>query len=172
MESHFGLTDRVISGTLVTRRGVDQAMPQDSTISGIDHVELYVTDWDNAASWYERVLGLTPDTSFEEWWGSESGPLVLSVDETTKLALFERESATRGAKVSPHRVAFQTDVDGFLSFIDRLERLELTDRDGDRVTPEDVVDHDLSYSLYFTDPDGNCLELTTNDYDAVSTRIR
>ncbi|EMA63673.1 hypothetical protein C469_02421 [Halorubrum lipolyticum DSM 21995] len=137
----------------------------------MDHVELYVTDWDDAASWYERVLGVTPETTFEEWWQTEVGPLMLSVDETTKLALFERESAVRGQEVSPHRIAFQTDVDGFLSFIDRLETLELTDRDGDPVTPDDVVDHELSYSIYFTDPDGNWLELTTNDYDEVATRL-
>lgn len=147
-------------------------MTENGIITGVDHVELYVTDWDDAASWYEHVLGVTPDTSFEEWWETESGPLMLSVDDTTKLALFERESAKRGEEVSPHRIAFQTDVDGFLSFIDRLETLDLTDRNGDGVTPEDVVDHDLSYSLYFTDPDGNWLELTTNDYDAVATRLR
>ena len=134
-------------------------------------MELYVTDWDDAASWYERVLGITPETAFEEWWQTEVGPLMLSVDDTTKLALFERESATRGQDVSPHRIAFQTNVDGFLSFIDRLETLELTDRNGDPVTPDDVVDHELSYSLYFTDPDGNWLELTTNDYDEVATRL-
>jgi len=146
-------------------------MTQDSIITGVDHVELYVTDWDDAASWYERVLGITPETAFEEWWQTEVGPLMLSVDDTTKLALFERESATRGQDVSPHRIAFQTNVDGFLSFIDRLETLELTDRNGDPVTPDDVVDHELSYSLYFTDPDGNWLELTTNDYDEVATRL-
>lgn len=146
-------------------------MTRNSITTGVDHVELYVTDWDDAASWYERVLGFTPDPSFEEWWETESGPLMLSVDDTTKLALFERESATRGEAVSPHRIAFRTDGDGFLTFIDRLETLDLTDRNGDRVTPEDVVDHDLSYSLYFTDPDGNWLELTTNDYEAVAARL-
>lgn len=146
-------------------------MPLDSVITGVDHVELYVTDWDDAAGWYERVLGVGADPSFEEWWETASGPLVLSVGDTTKLALFERESAVRGEAVSPHRVAFETDADGFLSFIDRLERLDLTDRNGDPVTPEDVVDHDLSYSLYFTDPDGNALELTTNDYSAVAPRL-
>lgn len=43
---------------------------------------------------------------------------------------------------------------------------------GDPVTSADVVDHDLSYSLYFTDLDGNSLELTTNEYDAVAPRIK
>lgn len=73
--------------------------------------------------------------------------------------------------MSPHRVAFGTDADGFLSFLDRLKTLELTNRDGDPVTAADVVDHDLSYSLYFTDLDGNWLELTTNDHDAVAAEL-
>lgn len=36
------------------------------------------------------------------------------------------------------------------------------------MSADDVVDHERSYSLYFTDPDGNWLELTTNDYEAVA----
>lgn len=143
-------------------------MSERVAVTGVDHVELFVTDWDVAAAWYERVLGFTPDPSFEDWWESGTGPLVLSIDDTTKLALFERETATRGEAVSPHRVAFQTDAEGFLSFVDRLETLELTDRDDEPVTPADVVDHDLSYSLYFTDCDGNWLELTTNDHATVA----
>lgn len=146
-------------------------MPPDSAVTGVDHVELYVTEWDEAAEWYERVLGLTPEPSFATWWETGAGPLMLAVDDTTKLALFERDSATRGEDVSPHRVAFQTDADGFCSFLDRLETLVLTDRHGNMVTSSDVVDHDLAYSLYFTDPDGNWLELTTNEYDTVAARL-
>ena len=146
-------------------------MVRDSAVTGVDHVELYVTDWDDAAAWYGRVLGLAPDASFAEWRETGSGPLMLAVDDTTKLALFERESATRGEDASPHRVAFGTDAAGFLSFLDRLEALDLTDRDSEPVGPADVVDHDLSFSIYFADPDGNALELTTNEYDAVATRL-
>jgi len=141
-------------------------------VDGVDHVELFVRDWDEAAAWYERVLGLTPDRAYEEWSESGDGPLVLSTGErATKLALFERETATRGESVSPHRVAFRTDADGFLALLDRLERLDLTDRDGAQVTPADAVDHRLSYSVYFTDPDGNRLEVTTPDRDAVAESL-
>jgi catechol-2,3-dioxygenase len=30
----------------------------------------------------------------------------------------------------------------------------------------EVVDHDLSLSMYFTDPDGNPYEITTNDHES------
>jgi catechol 2,3-dioxygenase-like lactoylglutathione lyase family enzyme len=146
-------------------------MAREFAVTGVDHVELFVADWDDAAAWYERVLGVTPDASFAEWSATGTGPLMLAVDDTTKLALFERETATRGEAVSPRRVAFGTDAAGFLSFLDRLGTLGLTDRDGDPVSADDVVDHDRSYSLYFTDPDGNLLELTTNDHGAVAAGL-
>lgn len=142
------------------------------SVDGIDHVELFVGDWEAAAAWYERVLGAVPDERFEHWRETRSGPLVLSTGEgAAKLALFERETATRGDAVSPRRVAFRTDGEGFLSFLDRLSDLELTDRDGEPVTRDDAVDHRLSYSIYFTDPDGNSLELTTNDQRRVAGEI-
>lgn len=142
-------------------------------VDGIDHVELFVSDWGEAVVWYDRVLGLEPDGRYEQWWETRTGPLVLSTgDGSTKLALFERETATRGESVSPHRIAFQTSGDGFLSFLDRLEDANLGDRDDEPVTADDVVDHGLSYSVYFTDPDGNPLELTTNEYETVAAEIR
>lgn len=145
---------------------------EEFAVDGIDHVELYVRDWDVATDWYERVLGLRPDDRFERWWETDQGPLVLSSDGSgASLALFERETATRDRSVSPSRVAFRTDADGFRSFLDRLDDLEMTDSAGVRVTRTDVVDHGLSYSLYFTDPDGNRLELTTNDYAAATAHI-
>ena len=147
-------------------------MARDGVATGIDHVELFVTDQADAAAWYERVLGFTPDPAFAEWHETGTGPLVLSVDDGAKLALFERATATRGAEVSPHRVAFGTDAERFCAFLDRLDTLELTDRDGEPVTAADVVDHRLSYSVYFTDPDGNRLELTTYDYEAVSKELQ
>jgi catechol-2,3-dioxygenase len=61
-------------------------------VDGVDRVELFVRDWDEAAAWYERVLGLTPESAYEKWWTSGDGPLVLSTgDGATMLALFERE---------------------------------------------------------------------------------
>jgi catechol 2,3-dioxygenase-like lactoylglutathione lyase family enzyme len=147
-------------------------MADSFAVDGIDHVELFVADAERAHEWYAETLGFTPDDSFEEWWETGTGPLVLTVEDAgPKLALFEREDAERGDSVSPHRVAFGTDAAGFGSFLDRLESLAVTNRAGDPISPDDVRDHGLSYSVYFTDPDGNRLELTTYDYEAVSEQL-
>lgn len=147
-------------------------MSNPGTVDGIDHVELFVRNWDDAKAWYEETLGFTTEEAFEQWWKTGEGPLVLSVsDSSAKLAFFEREDATRGERVSPHRVALQTDAEGFLEFLTQLESLEITNGAGKPVTPEDVFDHGLSYSIYFTDLDGNRLELTTNDHEEVSAQL-
>jgi catechol 2,3-dioxygenase-like lactoylglutathione lyase family enzyme len=146
-------------------------MASSGFITGIDHVELYVSDFEEAIRWYERVFGFSPDDTYDLWRQRDGGPLIVAVAETTKLALFEKESAIRGDGVSPNQIAFQTNADGFMAFVDRLQSLALTDRDGEQVSRADVVDHDLSYSLYFTDVDGNRLELTTNDYEEVAARL-
>ncbi|WP_227374284.1 VOC family protein [Haladaptatus halobius] len=52
-------------------------MPESFSVDGVDHVELYVSDWDEAAEWYERVLGLSTDEEFVQWWTAGDGPLVL-----------------------------------------------------------------------------------------------
>ena len=52
----------------------------------------------------------------------------------------------------------------FCRFLDRLGSLQLLDQQGRAVTAAAVKDHDGAYSLYFCDPYGHRLELTTYDY--------
>jgi catechol 2,3-dioxygenase-like lactoylglutathione lyase family enzyme len=37
----------------------------------------------------------------------------------------------------------------------------------DNGIPVKIIDHDLSWSVYFRDPDGNLFEITTYEYNAV-----
>jgi|SRR5687768_15719233 catechol 2,3-dioxygenase-like lactoylglutathione lyase family enzyme len=135
----------------------------------IDHVELFVPDRYEAAGWYERVLGLRIVPGYESWAASE-GPLMISSDEgNTKLALFEGDPAPAPSTASFRRVAFRVTARGFAEFIHRLPELGLMDARHEPVTRGAIVDHQQAYSIYFCDPYGHLLEVTTYDY-AEATR--
>lgn len=59
----------------------------------------------------------------------------------------------------------------FLHLLRRLARLGLRGPGGGGVTPEDVVDHGNSYSLYVADPDGNPVEITNYEHRAVERAL-
>lgn len=128
----------------------------------IDHVELFVPNRYEAASWYERVLGLQIVPECESW-AVGGGPLMISSDGgSTKLALFEGEPAASSRTAAFLRVAFRVTAAGFVEFLER---------NPDLVTKDAVVDHQLSYSVYFTDPWGHQLEVTTYEYGDTSAAI-
>jgi catechol 2,3-dioxygenase-like lactoylglutathione lyase family enzyme len=136
----------------------------------IDHVELFVPDRYEAAGWYERVLGLQIVRGCEGW-AADGGPLMISSDAgNTKLALFEGRPAPAPGTPTPafHRVAFRVSGGGFAEFLRRLADLALTDSRQRPVSADSVVDHRQSYSIYFDDPYGHLLEVTTYDYDETS----
>jgi catechol 2,3-dioxygenase-like lactoylglutathione lyase family enzyme len=152
-----------------TRAQTGDREDEDGIGVGIDHVELTVRDRESAADWFREVLGLTPVAELEEW--ATAGPLMLSNDGgRTKLALFEAESGD-GNEVSGRptvdRVAFGVVGEEFLALVDHL-----ADRpDVDVTGREDIVDHDRSFSVYFTGPSGNRFEVTTYDYGTVASRL-
>jgi catechol 2,3-dioxygenase-like lactoylglutathione lyase family enzyme len=128
----------------------------------IDHVELFVPDRYDAAKWYERVLGLQIVPECEPW-AVGGGPLMISSDGgSTKLALFEGQPATSGPTAAFRRVAFRVTAAGFAEFLRRNPGL---------VTKTSVVDHQQAYSMYFDDPYGHQLEVTTYDYGDASALL-
>ena len=125
----------------------------------IDHVELFVPDRYDAAKWYERVLGLQIVPECEPW-AVGGGPLMISSDGgSTKLALFEGQPEASGPTSAFRRVAFRVTAAGFAEFLTR---------NPDLVTTDGVVDHQQAYSIYFNDPHGHQLEVTTYEYDDTS----
>lgn len=131
-------------------------------VEQIDHVELFVPDQRAAAAWYERVLGLRVIAEFEHW--ADDGPLMMSTRRAqTKLALFRGEPLESPPRAAFRRVAFQVDAAGFLTFLNRLEDLDLKAEAGAPVTLNDWVDHSESLSIYFVDPWRHRFEITTYD---------
>lgn len=136
----------------------------------IDHVELIVPDQYEAADWYRQRFGLVILPGYEDW--ATHGPLMISSDDGhTKLALFEGEPPGFNKPVGFQRVAFNVDGNGFLAFLGRLSEHPVYDHNGQIAHTLDVVDHDLSFSLYFCDPYGNRYEVTTYDYQAVRSSL-
>jgi catechol 2,3-dioxygenase-like lactoylglutathione lyase family enzyme len=138
----------------------------------IDHVELFVPDRYEAARWFEHSLGLQIVPECEPW-AVAGGPLMISSDGgSTKLALFEGHPEPASQSMAFRRVAFRVTADGFAEFLRRVPELRLVDARRTPVTADSVVDHQQAFSIYFDDPYGHQLEVTTYDYDAASQLLR
>ncbi len=138
-------------------------------VDQIDHVELFVPDPYQAASWYQRVFGLEIMREMEHW--AQRGPLMISSDGgSTKLALFRGEPAPAPETAAFRCLAFRVDGITFVEFLDRVEELDLRDETGCRLDTLRVSDHQEAVSVYFQDPWGHRLELTTYEPERVTSR--
>ena len=120
-------------------------------LEGIDHVALAVRDVARSAAWYIDVLGF--EHRFPGMW---DGVPVFVGKGSTALALFPVRAAAplvrpRGSITMLH-LAFRATRAGFVA-----AQQELTAR-GIEFT---FSDHEVSHSIYFRDPDGHGLEITT-----------
>lgn len=123
-------------------------------LNGIDHIHVYVANWDEAEAWYGTVLGFKRVEALMPW-AVKGGPLTLENTEgNVHLALFEREGHSGSSAV-----AFGASGEEFLAWKTYLEDKGLELR---------VTDHKLAYSLYFNDPDQNMHEITTYERDYVA----
>jgi catechol 2,3-dioxygenase-like lactoylglutathione lyase family enzyme len=138
----------------------------------IDHVELFVPNRHEAAAWYQRVLGLEIVPEYRHWADDPRGPLMISSDGgSTKLALFDGQPQESRPTAGFHLVAFQVDADGFLAFLRQLEHAQLRDDRARVVTADSVRDHQKAFSVYFCDPYGHRLEVTTYEHDKVRAAL-
>jgi catechol 2,3-dioxygenase-like lactoylglutathione lyase family enzyme len=141
-------------------------------MSPIDHVEVFVPDRREAAAWYQLVLDLQVLPEYEHWESDPHGPLMISNDGgRTKLALFVGEPQGSRGTAGFHLVAFGLSGEDFVRFVGRVDSLDLTNHHGNSVTAESVRDHQAAWSIYFNDPYGHRLEVTTYDYEIVKKRL-
>jgi len=121
-------------------------------LEGIDHVALSVRDVERAAAWYIEVLGF--ERRYEEMW--DGVPLFIAKGNTA-LALFPARQNAQPSSGRPDRI-------GMLHLALRTSRKEFAAAQRDlraRGITFDFQDHEISHSIYFDDPDGNRLEITT-----------
>ena len=121
-------------------------------LEGIDHVALAVRDVARSVAWYQRVLGL--ERRYQDAWGDM--PAVVGVG-TTSLALFPVGTESPGAPpgretLAMRHLAFRASRSEFAAARKSLEAGGIL---------FEFQDHDIAHSIYFEDPDGHRLEITT-----------
>jgi catechol 2,3-dioxygenase-like lactoylglutathione lyase family enzyme len=125
-------------------------------LEGLDHVALGVRDIERSAKWYIEVLGF--ERLHEGMW---DGVPTFVGKGNTGLALFP---ASQNAKPTQgtHRdirilhLAFRADRENFLAAQRELQKREIK---------FEFQDHEISHSIYFRDPDGHQLEITTYELE-------
>lgn len=122
-------------------------------LEGLDHIALAVRDVEQAAKWYGEVLGL--ERQHADAW--DSVPIFVGCG-ATGLALFPAEGTEDSlGKDQPIRMlhfALRADRENF-----EAARRELNARGLDFR----FEDHGIAHSIYFRDPDGHRVEITTYD---------
>jgi catechol 2,3-dioxygenase-like lactoylglutathione lyase family enzyme len=121
-------------------------------VQGIDHVALAVRDLERSIRWYGDVLGL--ERRFADVWGDV--PAFIGAG-TTAIALFpvrdgEAQPPPGRNAIAMLHLAFRVDRAGFEHAKEELSR---------RGIAWELSDHQVSHSIYFNDPDGHQLEITT-----------
>ena len=121
-------------------------------LEGIDHVAMGVRDIERSAKWYIDVLGF--ERLHEGMW---NGVPTFIGKGNTGLALFPASSNEKSPP-SSHRglwmlhLAFRANRQNFLAAQRELQN---------RGIKFEFQDHEISHSIYFRDPGGHNLEITT-----------
>jgi catechol 2,3-dioxygenase-like lactoylglutathione lyase family enzyme len=124
-------------------------------LEGLDHIALSVRDVERSVKWYIEVLGL--DRQHEEMW---NGVPAFVGKGSTGIALFPARDDERGKgardKMRILHFAFRADRANFVRAQDQLKQ---------RGIAFHFEDHGISHSIYFRDPDGHEVEITTYEME-------
>ena len=117
-------------------------------LEALDHVGLTVADVSRSVDWYRNVLGL--ERVHEQSWGDF--PAVLEANGSG-VALFPHTAGHPATPDDPLRhVGFRTSRAGLESARTELRRRGISFDEGD---------YGIAWSIYLSDPDGYCVEITT-----------
>jgi catechol 2,3-dioxygenase-like lactoylglutathione lyase family enzyme len=130
-------------------------------LQAVDHVAISVRDVERSAQWYIDVLGF--ERQHDHVW--KGFPVFVGRNDAA-VAIFpiQRNDNSKASSNPPVRVlhfAFRTNRSGFVAAQQELN---------ERKIPFDFQDHHISHSIYFADPDGHKIEITT--YELGSRKLR
>jgi catechol 2,3-dioxygenase-like lactoylglutathione lyase family enzyme len=120
-------------------------------LEGLDHIALAVSDVEESVRWYVEVLGL--ERQHEGSW--DGIPTFVGIGATGIAFFPAAETKTLSGKPDPVRVfhfALRADRENFLRAQGELK---------ERGVAFHFEDHGIAHSIYFRDPDGHRLEITT-----------
>jgi catechol 2,3-dioxygenase-like lactoylglutathione lyase family enzyme len=124
-------------------------------LEGLDHVALAVRDAEESVKWYIEVLGLE-----RQHEGSWDGIPIFVGKGATGIAVFPASEAKSSLGNSdPARflhLAWRADRENFQRAQDELKG---------RGIAFHFEDHGIAHSIYFRDPDGHELEITTYELE-------
>ncbi len=132
------------------------------TTEGLDHVAIIVKDVKRSVAWYREVLGLE---RLHDAWGDE--PAFVGAGGTG-LAIFQvtgdddSRIPTSHSRIGLNHLAFRVDGPNFTASQSHLDSLGVDFH---------FEDHQIAHSIYFTDPDGHRLEITTYDLGQVDSNL-
>ena len=119
----------------------------------IDHLAISCTDPERSKDWYTQVLGF--EHIYQGKWNGL--PIFLKLGSTA-LVLFPESHSSRlqpnPAKGISHFALLAKTLNEFQTAQQELESFRIK---------VEFQDHDISHSIYFNDPDGHRLEITTYD---------
>ncbi|HJZ62236.1 MAG TPA: VOC family protein [Miltoncostaeaceae bacterium] len=123
-------------------------------LEGLDHVALMVRDLAASTAWYQEVLGL--ERRFADVWGDVPTILLAGASGVALFPLRDpgAASAPPAGSVAMSHLAFRTDARGYAAAKAALAARGIEARE---------EDHLVAHSIYFADPDGHRLEITTYD---------
>ncbi len=115
----------------------------------LDHIAITVQDVENSATWYQDVLGL--ERRHQDSWGDYP---VFVCAGASGLALFPKDVTVEQPSTGHNmkHFAFRANRENFEKARKGLQ---------ERGIQFEFQDHKISHSIYFRDPDGYKVEITT-----------